>query len=347
LEDKKMKSYYKKMSLLGFAVALLLAGAAPLLTYAQSSEFKAKFDTAIPAIDENAIACGPIRPVTVEATCKAAVDAKKKYFSYMLTFDVTRVVEGEFNEKEVSFEAVARRVRPQTPDLKLIDAVRVESAGGSFRCDATIPVNLKLEIELGDRGLATRATLKDVSLIGEPGSELSLSYPQRPSTARDYLMILPEKYFVFESCDFEKDRGCEQARRDYLKRFVEPGDITDTYIKGGCDGAQSCMEMSIFAKPDGSHLVAIGKSHEGLKEYYFLDYRNGEWMDVSTTAVPGFSKRHYYGIPRTGMTMKVFEGKVTGRGEGYEVTEKGQEIRELELEWKNGKFRIKPTCWGI
>jgi hypothetical protein len=144
---------------------------------------------------------------------------------------------------------------------------------------------------------------------------------------------------VLEGCVRETDRDCKKAKIDYLKTFTEVEDTANGYLKGGCDGAQSCLEMAIFKRPDGTYLVAVATSAEMMNEFYFLDYANGKWNDVSADVVPQFSKKNIYEIPRKGTTVKVFSKKIIEKGADYEISDKGEKL--YDLEWKNGKFVIK------
>ncbi len=167
----------------------------------------------------------------------------------------------------------------------------------------------------------------------------SAEQPGGPKTVREFFMLLPEKYFVLEGCERDKDKDCRKARLDYLKTFAEVEDTKNGYLKGGCDGAQSCMEMALFKRPDGSYVVGLATAAEMINEYYFLDYKNGSWTDISSLIIPEFSKKNMYELPRFGTTVQVFAKKVIEKGNDYEVSEKGAKV--YNLEWKDGKFVIK------
>lgn len=165
------------------------------------------------------------------------------------------------------------------------------------------------------------------------------STPQQngePRTVRDYINLLPEKYFTLEGCDRATDKDCKKARAEYLKSFTEVEDLANGYFKGGCDGAQSCIEMAIFKRPDNTYLVGVATSGEMINDFYFLDYAGGRWEDVSATAVPEYSKKNWYELPRYGTTMKVYAKKITEQGDDYEISEKGKLL--YSLAWKEGKF---------
>jgi len=170
-------------------------------------------------------------------------------------------------------------------------------------------------------------------------SEAEESQTNQPKTVRDFFMLLPEKYFVLEGCERFKDKHCRKAKLDYLKTFAEVEDTANGYLKGGCDGAQSCLEMALFKRPDNSYIVGLATVDEMTNDYYFIEYKNGNWSDVSAKIVPKFSKKNMYELPRKGTTIEVFARKTTGIGDDYETGEKGAKL--YDLEWKNGKFTVK------
>jgi hypothetical protein len=174
-------------------------------------------------------------------------------------------------------------------------------------------------------------------------TETAESQTNQPRTVRDFFMLLPEKYFVLEDCNHARDKNCRQSRLDYLKTFAEVEDTKNGYLKGGCDGAQACIEMALFKRPDGAYLIGVGTFAEMMNDYYFLDYKNGKWTDVSAQVVPEFSKKNMYELPRYGTTVKVFAKKIIEEGnqygDKYEISEKG--ARLYDMEWKDGKFTIK------
>jgi hypothetical protein len=158
----------------------------------------------------------------------------------------------------------------------------------------------------------------------------------QPKTIRDFFTLLPEKYFVLEGCDRETDKDCKKARADYLKTFTEVEDIANGYFKGGCDGGQSCIEMAIFKRPDATYLVGVATFAEMMNDFYFLDFADGKWSDVSADAVPEFSKKNWYELPRVGTTMKVYSKKIVEKTVEFEISEKGNQL--YALMWKDGKF---------
>jgi len=76
-----------------------------------------------------------------------------------------------------------------------------------------------------------------------------------------------------------------------------------------------------------------------MNDYYFLDYQEGKWTDVSSSAVPQFSKKNMYELPRNGTTVPVFAKKIVEQGPDFEASEKGAKL--YDLVWKDGKFSVK------
>ncbi len=159
-----------------------------------------------------------------------------------------------------------------------------------------------------------------------------------PSNVMEFFEALPEKYFLLESCERSTDKDCSKARADYLKNYTDVSDTKNGYFKGGCDGAQSCIKMAIFKRPDGSYLVGVHTENEMITNFHFLDYAGGAWRDASNE-VPEFSKRNWYELPRVGTKMYVFENRVIEKVDDIEVTEKGRKL--YDLVWKEGKFSRK------
>ena len=162
---------------------------------------------------------------------------------------------------------------------------------------------------------------------------------KNPKTVRDFFTLLPQKYFTLEGCLPAKDKNCVKARSEYLKTFTEVEDTANGYFKGGCDGAQSCLEMALFKRPDNSYVVGLATFAEMMNDYYFLEYKNGKWSDISAKVVPKFNKKNMYEMPRRGTTIEVFAKKITEAGDDYEISEKGAKL--YDLEWRGGKFTVK------
>jgi hypothetical protein len=158
---------------------------------------------------------------------------------------------------------------------------------------------------------------------------------RQPRTVRDFFNLLPQKYFTLEGCEPASDKNCEKARREYIESFLEIEDTAKGYWKSGCDGAQSCLTMALFKRPNGTYLVGVQTEFEMGSDNYFLEYKAGKWLDLTRQAVPNFSKSNYYELPRNGTTIGVFRKRKVD----INITEKGDKL--YDLEWKNGKFVSK------
>ena len=132
------------------------------------------------------------------------------------------------------------------------------SQGGTQPAAATTPANT--------------AAQRAPEFLGSPERD-----GDQPKTVRDFFNLLPEKYFTLEGCDRAADKDCKKARADYLKTFTIVEDIANGYFKGGCDGGQSCIEMAIFKRPDGTYLIGVATSGEMINDFHFLDYAGGKW----------------------------------------------------------------------
>lgn len=170
----------------------------------------------------------------------------------------------------------------------------------------------------------------------DKAEEAPVAVQNAPKSVMDFFALLPEEYFTLEGCERATDKDCKKARAEYLKTFTEVSDIKNGYFKGGCDGGQGCIEMAIFKRPNGTYLVGLATFAEMMNDFYFLDYADGKWSDVSTEAVPEFSKQNWYELPRVGTTMKVFSKKIVEKTTEFEISEKGDRL--YEVTWKDGKF---------
>ncbi len=159
-----------------------------------------------------------------------------------------------------------------------------------------------------------------------------------PRTIREHFMQLPAKYFTLEGCEPATDKGCQRAKLEYLKTFAEIEDTKNGYLKAGCDGAQACIEMAIFKRPDGSYIAGVATFAEMMNDFYFLDPAN-DWADVSKEIVVRYRKSQWYELPRIGTTMKVYSKKVIEKTDEFEITERGDLL--YSLDWKDGKFHLQ------
>lgn len=158
---------------------------------------------------------------------------------------------------------------------------------------------------------------------------------KQPKTVRDFFNLLPAKYFTLEGCNVKTDKNCDKARREYIDTFLETEDTANGFWKSGCDGAQSCLTMALFKRPDASYIVALKTEFEMGSENYFLEYKGGKWFDISAKVIPQFSKNNLYELPRIGTTVEVYKKKTVDT----DITERGAKL--YNLVWKNGKFTVQ------
>jgi hypothetical protein len=162
---------------------------------------------------------------------------------------------------------------------------------------------------------------------------------RNPKTPREFFRLMPQKYFTLESLLEDKNTREELARvqGEYLERYLEIEDNKNGFMQCGGDGSQESFKMALFKKPDRSYVVGLYVFGEWGEKYYFLEYRDRKWRNVSLTAVPGYRRSNIYELPRYGTTIKVFERK--NFSAEYDFGEQGRKL--YDLVWKNGKFRIR------
>lgn len=167
-------------------------------------------------------------------------------------------------------------------------------------------------------------------------NETARMQTKQPKTVRDFFNLMPQKYFTLERCvDKPTKINCDKARAEYLKNYLEVEDTANGYMKGSCDGAQSCFTMALFKRPNGTYIVAINKLFETSEETHFLEYANGNWKDIGAQVIPEYSKEKTYELPRKGTTLEVYELKEIEEG----FIERGEKL--YDLVWQNGRFSIK------
>lgn len=171
---------------------------------------------------------------------------------------------------------------------------------------------------------------------GAPKSNGERRQATQPKTIRDFFNLLPQKYFTLEGCAPGRDKNCDRARAEYLKTYLEVEDIANGYMKGGCDGAQSCFQMALFKRPDGTYIVGLTTSFESGEESRFLEYAGGAWRDIGARVVPGYGADKIYELPRYGTTVGVYENEKVA---GEEYRQRGRKL--YDLLWKGGKFTEK------
>ena len=165
-------------------------------------------------------------------------------------------------------------------------------------------------------------------------SKTATAQTSPPKTVREFFNLLPQKYFPLEACSANPTKkNCDRARAEYLKRFIEIEDTTNGYLKGGCDGAQSCFHMALFKRPNGNYIVGLTTSNEADEDSYFLEYSGAKWRDIGAQVVPEYGKNKVYHLPRYGTTVEVYEyNKVAGE----DYSKRGRKL--YDLVWKDSRF---------
>ena len=224
--------------------------------------------------------------------------------------------------------------------IALLCFFSVSACSGSLAQKETSISNNAITANTQNQEQSNNLTAKDgIKAVDKETEKSKSTLDNQPKTIRDFFLLLPEKYFLLEGCQPASDKECRQAKLDYLKNFAEIEDTANGYLKGGCDGAQSCLEMAIFKRSDGKYVTGLAVSQEMMERYHFLVYENEKWTDVSTQIVPQFSRKNMYEMPRKGTTVKVFAKKILEQGADYEVSEKGAKL--YDLEWNGEKFLIR------
>jgi len=191
------------------------------------------------------------------------------------------------------------------------------------------------KVESNINGATVNSAENEAEKIESNKSETAESQTGQPRTVRDFFNLLPQKYFLLEGCEPQKDKNCDKARKEYVKKYLEIEDTANGFWKSGCDGAQSCLQMALFKRPDTGYIVAVQTLDEMEETNYFLEYKNGKWFDISAQVIPEFSNKNIYELPRKGTTIEVFKKNFPEPN----YSERGAKI--YDLEWKGGKFTIK------
>ena len=166
---------------------------------------------------------------------------------------------------------------------------------------------------------------------------VSHAQARQPKTVREFFELLPQKYFPLEGCSENPTKAnCARARAEYLKLFLEVEDTANGYMKGGCDGAQSCFQLALFKRPDGTYVVGLTTMYEAGEDSYVLEYSGGVWRNIGPKVVPGYGADKAYDLPRYGTTVEVYENKLIAGEEAFR--ERGRKL--YDLAWKGGKFTI-------
>lgn len=160
---------------------------------------------------------------------------------------------------------------------------------------------------------------------------------RQPKTVREFFNLLPQKYFPLENCSANPTKiNCDKARAEYLKSYLEIEDTANGYMKGECDGAQSCFHMALFKRPDGNYIVGLTTTFENYEDSYFLEYAGGKWRNIGAQVVPEYGMDKVYDLPRYGTTVEVYEYKKVA---GKDYSERGRKL--YDLIWEDGRFSKK------
>jgi len=163
----------------------------------------------------------------------------------------------------------------------------------------------------------------------------TLAQTKQPKTLRDFFNLLPQEYLPIEGCRGKSERDCEKARKEYLENYLVVEDKSNGYMKGGCDGAQSCFVMALFKRPTGSYIVGLNVWDAFSEKTYFLEYSNNTWKDIGKEIVPDYDiKRRSYELPRYGTTIHVYDLERDELG-----SRRGKRL--YKLIWKSGKFVLR------
>src|SRR5215204_6097011 len=117
---------------------------------------------------------------------------------------------------------------------------------------------------------------------------------KQPKTVREYFMLLPQSYFAIESCNTNVVKNCQPFKIEYLNGFLKVEDTLNGYLEGDGDGAQEHFKMALFKKPNGAHIVGLYVLGESGEKYYFLEYKNRRWANVSKSIIPNYRRSNIY-----------------------------------------------------
>lgn len=166
--------------------------------------------------------------------------------------------------------------------------------------------------------------------------QIASAQVKQPKTVRDFFNLLPQRYFPLEACSAKPtQKNCDQARKEYLKSYLEVEDAANGYMKGGCDGAQYCFTLALFKRANNTYIVALHVEGDEQDENYFLEYKGQRWLNISAQVIPKFSQNNVYELPRQGTTVGVFKKNKAN------INDRDRSTKLYDLVWKNGTFTIK------
>lgn len=110
-------------------------------------------------------------------------------------------------------------------------------------------------------------------------TKVSASTAKTPRTVVDFYTLLPARYLNNLSAT---------ARQKYLKNGTT--DLANGYLEiFGQGDAEKNIYVAIFKKDAGGYLVTIAVGNYAsakVSDYYFLEYNNQKWTDVSKQVLP-------------------------------------------------------------
>lgn len=163
---------------------------------------------------------------------------------------------------------------------------------------------------------------------------IAVSPAQSRRKVLDYFMLLPQQYFGIESCDTDRYRNCDRFKREYLKMFLQVNDARRGYLQSGGDGSQESLKMKVFRRANGTEVIAMNVTGEWGFKYFFLEYRNGRWKNVSRIVVPKYRRSNVYEISRRSKALKV-----SARSNFDPAIDQGDDGPRLyDLIWNGNRF---------
>lgn len=158
--------------------------------------------------------------------------------------------------------------------------------------------------------------------LEKSANSVTKSTSEKPQTIKDFYLLMPKKY-----------DGKSKAQRQQSLENAETNetiDIKNGYFRDAYKGDTiEICEAAIFKK-SGGYILAYNEDYDDVHnekpastKLFFLDYADGQWIDVTTQLMPlPINRKYQYKLPQIGTTIEVWDGA----GKMY------------TLLWKNGKF---------
>jgi hypothetical protein len=168
----------------------------------------------------------------------------------------------------------------------------------------------------------------------------------RSYTVLDYYLLLPDQYL-------------HSARVKNRRSIIKVSDIKNGYLRLE-DGWDGWAEIALFKKSDGSSIIAVEEMvcgpACGCESFRFLEYDNGNWIDVTKDVLPKIPEKvlrseyrrlsaeanrdtpnYYYQLPRVGTDIKVVIPFLAKFDAGFSFESKAV----LKLSWNGKKFKLQ------